>query len=219
MTTQYHRFLNKSIAASAHCQRNWDLSKEISKEDMETIFNAATMSPSKQGLPYFTIKATTDRDIIEEVFKNTSGMKSYYDFMDDEDEKTKLKSQSQVLGNLLIAFFEDDAWKEHSHRTSEYDETKSTKEEIKTSLAKNLNTSIGIAAGYTKFTAELLGLRSGCCSCFDKKSVQRLFDEPEKRPILLMGIGYGDDERPRTEHHRHGHRVKPLRKDIQVEMI
>lgn len=219
MTSQYNRFLNKSIAASARCQRNWDLSKEISEEDMETIFKAATMSPSKQGLPYFTVKATTDRNIIEKVFENTSGQMSFFDYMDDEEEKKKIKSQSQVLGNLLIAFFEDDAWKEHSHRTAEYDEAKSTPEQISKRLDKNRNTSLGIAAGYTKFTAELLGLKSGCCSCFDKKSVQELFNEPEKRPLLLMGVGYADEERPRTEHHAHGHRVKPFQKDIQVEIV
>ena len=35
------------------CQRNWDLNKQIPKEDLDTIIYAIANAPSKQNLQYF----------------------------------------------------------------------------------------------------------------------------------------------------------------------
>ena len=63
----FQQMLKKSIYKSQKCQRNWDLSKDIPKEDVEVILTSATQCPSKQNLPYYKVHAITDRKMIEKI--------------------------------------------------------------------------------------------------------------------------------------------------------
>lgn len=218
MNKHYNKYLNTTLAVSSHCQRNWDLSKEISKDDVETILTAIKQAPSKQAGTYFKVKATTDRSLIEDVFRNTSSPNSHWDYEDiAEIERLRRKTQPQILGQLLLAFFEDDCWENDKRRCADYFDD-APPEYSKMIFKQNRDQSVGIAIGYIKLTAELLGLKSGCCASFDEEIIKKVYNE-EKTPIILMGIGHGDKTRARTKHHVYDHRVQPFRKDIDVEMI
>ena len=55
MHGSFNKMLRETIHESQKCQRNWDLSKQISEEDKNLIVEAATNSPSKQNLNYFCL--------------------------------------------------------------------------------------------------------------------------------------------------------------------
>ena len=69
----FQQMLKKSIYKSQKCQRNWDLSKDIPKEDVDVILTSATQCPSKQNLPYYKVHAITDRKMIEKIHDLTEG--------------------------------------------------------------------------------------------------------------------------------------------------
>jgi ferredoxin len=52
--------IEKSVHKSQHCQRNWDLSKEVPKRDLEVMETAITQCPSKQNYAYYKVKYQTN---------------------------------------------------------------------------------------------------------------------------------------------------------------
>ena len=103
----FNQMIEKSIHKSQHCQRNWDLSREIPAEDLETIKTAATQCPSKQNESFYKVIFVHDRDTINKIADCTKGFhtSSQYPYkanatgMDDE-----LQINTQVQANLLVAF-------------------------------------------------------------------------------------------------------------------
>ena len=207
--------IQKAVVRSQHCQRNWDISKEIPEEDLQLLAHAATQCPSKQNIAYYDVYFITNRNLIESIHNNTKGF-----FINGEH-----RTNSQVLANLLIVFadknLEDVANKievESFHRNAEIDTL--TYERIVTPvIERDSNMAIGIAAGYVNLTSSLLGYRTGCCACFDGASIQQLLNSNTVR--LLMGVGYSDDNRPRREHHMDSNLTFPtLRKqEINYNII
>ena len=59
--------IKKSIHKSQHCNRNWDLSKEMPQEDIDLITEAATQRPTKQNLNHYKTHVITDRAMIEQI--------------------------------------------------------------------------------------------------------------------------------------------------------
>ena len=106
----FNQMIEKSIHKSQHCQRNWDLSREIPTEDLETIKIAATQCPSKQNESFYKVVFVHDRDTINKIADCTKGFytSSQYPYkanatgMDDE-----LQINTQVQANLLVAFVRD----------------------------------------------------------------------------------------------------------------
>ena len=109
--------IEKSIHKSQHCQRNWDLSREIPTEDLETIKTAATQCPSKQNESFYKVVFVHDRDTINKIADCTKGFStsSQYPYkanatgMDNE-----LQINTQVQANLLVAFVRDFGTPEHA---------------------------------------------------------------------------------------------------------
>ena len=58
--------LKKIIHKSQHCQRNWDLSKEIPQEDMDIMLEAITQCPSKQNKAFYKVHFITDLALLAE---------------------------------------------------------------------------------------------------------------------------------------------------------
>ena len=56
----FHNMIEKSVHKSQHCQRNWDLSKEVPKRDLEVMETAITQCPSKQNYAYYKVKYQTN---------------------------------------------------------------------------------------------------------------------------------------------------------------
>jgi nitroreductase len=47
----------------------------------------------------------------------------------------------------------------------------------------------------------MLGLSTGCCSCFDDDKIRKILNINDS-VLLLMGIGYPNDNKNRREHHK-----------------
>ena len=60
-----HNDIKKAIIRSQHCQRNWDLSKQIPQDDIDLIVYAASNCPSKQNVSFYNLHAITNRDILK----------------------------------------------------------------------------------------------------------------------------------------------------------
>ena len=101
-----HKQIEKAVIRSQHCQRNWDLTKDIPEEDLQLIIHAATQCPSKQNIAFYKVHFITNRSLIEEVHSKTAGFKNY--------DTGEYETNSQTLANLLIAFERDDYLQRHS---------------------------------------------------------------------------------------------------------
>ena len=217
MEAHTHKSIEKSVIRSQHTQRNWDLSKQIPKEDINTMLHAITNCPSKQNIAFYKVHFIQDRDVIEEIheltygfstFKGRSGAKYSPEENGILGEKRKRNTETnpQVLANLLV-IFEDynyfDDLKDDIHRnevTRNYLMNGKLDRWDEEELTRDKNIAIGIAAGYLNLTASLLGYRTGCCQCMDAEKIQ---DAAllEDIPLLLMGIGYHQQGVNRRQHH------------------
>ena len=56
--------ITKAIIRSQHCQRNWDLTKQIPQEDLDILETAVSQCPSKQNVAYYKAIFVTDREKI-----------------------------------------------------------------------------------------------------------------------------------------------------------
>ena len=84
-------------------------------------------------------------------------------------------------------------------------------------MEQDMHTAVGVAAGYVNMTAAMLGYSTGCCSCCNKDEIQRILNIDEK-PLLLMGVGYPDPNKPRRQHHLKDELVFPTNRKGEVEV-
>lgn len=195
----FKKYLKKSMAASQHCQRNWDLTKEISDEDMEVIEAALTQAPSKQNQVFFRAVIITDRDMLEKIHSYTDGFMTNF-------TTRETTTNPQVLANAVIAFVRDT---DDEIRTTEDYDGKPRKQ-------VDEDRSVGVAAGFVTLAAEMIGLKSGCCQCF----TSGVDDIVGGKVLLMMGIGHGDQSRSRLEHHADpSFRFPSKSKKVKVEYV
>ena len=212
--SEYNKFLERTIAKSQRCNRNWDLSKQIPDKDIKTMEQAVTQCSSKQNRVFYKVLYTQDRAKIEAIHKATDGFT--YGLQKDKDGNYLTITNPQVLANTLFVFAKDRDDNMEARTVKENDlgiEEARNDEEGKTDEDR----AIGIAAGYLTLTANLLGYESGCCQCFDEDKVKSILGEDV---FLLMGVGYGDKTRPRKEHHMDPSFTFPsFSKKIKVERV
>ena len=174
--------IEKAVIRSQHCQRNFDLEKEIPEKDLKTLVHASTQCPSKQNISFYNLHFITNRLVIDEIYKHTEGF-----VIDGELEKN-----TQVLANLLVAYTKNsksEGWYMKKHMT---DETIHTQ-------VRDVHMSTGISSGYLNLTASILGYSTGCCLCFDEERVRNILDVDEE-VLLLMGIGFKNTNKNRRVH-------------------
>ena len=199
--------MKKVIHKSQHCQRNWDLSKEIPQEDLDLLITAATQCPSKQNMIFYKPYMIQDRATIEEIHACTNG------FLRKKDNV--VETNRQTLANLLIVFVQDNSYKNENPRNTQTETVNKSKD----TLHDDKMLSVGIAAGYCNLTATMLGYSTGCCTCFDPEGIQKILGTDENI-LLLMGVGYSDDNRNRREHHKNKDFVFPtLAKDMKAKRL
>tara|TARA_B100001245_G_scaffold14259_1_gene9622 strand:- start:45 stop:686 length:642 start_codon:yes stop_codon:yes gene_type:complete len=212
--SEYNKFLERTIAKSQQCNRNWDLSKQIPDKDIKTMEQAVTQCSSKQNRVFYKVLYTQDRNKIEAIHNATDGFT--YRLQKDKDGNYLTITNPQVLANTLFVFAKDrdDNMEARTDKENELGiEEERNSEDGKT----DENRAIGIAAGYLTLTANLLGYESGCCQCFDGDKVKSILGEDV---FLLMGVGYGDKTRPRKEHHMDPSITFPsFNKKIKVERV
>lgn len=204
--------LRKAIKESQHVQRNWDLTKTIPQEDIDIIAESITGAPSKQNVKFFKPYFITDRATIEAVHRETPGFLIKDGIQGGEAPNgNRLTTNPQTLANLLIVFANEFDKEEAKANTDQH--------ENYNVMDMDMHQAIGVAVGYTYLTSALLGYSTGCCACCNVDEIQRLLDIPHK-PVLLMGIGYPDENKPRREHHLNAQLTFPTKpKDITVEYI
>jgi len=194
-----HKLIRNAIIKSQHCQRNWDLTQEISEEDMNLLVTAATECPSKQNVAFYKVHFITDRDLIEDIHDTTRGFTT-------NKHPSGYETNTQTLANLLVLF------EQTNIKKTILDDTVSRNEHTRAYLEGNWNdvheqqlkrdtyTAVGVAAGYLNVIATLLGYSTGCCQCFDHATLQQVACI-KGAPLLLMGIGYSQKGVNRRRHH------------------
>ena len=204
-----HDQLKKAVDITQRAQRNYDLSKEIPDEDLETLLYAAVNSPSKQNETHYALYVYTDQETIREIYSHTKlfslptvsqeGMfkEEGGQFWQDQDRSVH---NSQILANALFVFAEDHGKPRGGNSWIAQNTTDITTESYQI-YKECVNFSIGIAAGELLLSAALLGYKTGCCTAFPKDKIQNIVGS-EYLPRLLVGVGYensGSDRRLHAE--------------------
>jgi nitroreductase len=208
----FNKFLEKTIQKSQHCNRNWDLSKEIPEDDVKTMVVSVTECSSKQNRVFYKPIFITNRDIIENVHKKTVG---FWGGDGHPKQLEKYMTNSQTLANLLVAFVRDRDLEVEPRTDLEVE-----KGVIEGKTQLDEDRSLGIAAGYLTLTANMLGYDTGCCQCIsDPEGIKKDLGTDED-VLLLMGIGYRDNSKSRLEHHEDNNFKFPsFKKEIKVDYI
>jgi hypothetical protein len=191
-----NNLLKQSILTSQHCQRNWDLSKNISDEDLSTLISAVTECPSKQNIAYYKCHFITNRSMIEEIYSNTEGF--YFSYDPPIPHKN-----TQTLANLVVAFEEIPVPHLQLSGIIGHDDIPFTyvmEDAFPPVLQRDKEMAIGIASGYLNLTANILGYSTGYCACFDPSVMGNVIGT-NNNISLLLGIGFKNDNMKRRQHH------------------
>jgi len=209
--TELNKYLERAIYRSQRCQRNWDLSKKLAEKDIKTIITAATECPTKQNTPFFNLYAITDRDIINQIYETTETPKF---------KNAIVRKNPQVLANLVLVYTHNEIIKKKDvQNVDQYKDFLNTAtEEDKIAIFQDRLQAVGISAGYVNLTASLLGYQSGCCKCFDRPAIQNIIGTTNE-PMLIMGVGIKDPNKPRREDHVTGDTIGSFNKTIEVTRI
>jgi nitroreductase len=197
--------IKKAVIRSQHCQRNWNLEKEIPQEDLQTMVHAITNCPSKQNAAFYNVYTITDRDTIERIHEKTEGF-----YHRDEE---KMVSNSQTLANVLFVFTNN------TEKSNRLNKKRDSYGDNEASVGRDLHMATGIAAGYLNLTSSLMGYNTGCCACFEGDEIQEILNTKDEI-VLLMGVGHKGDI-PRRIHHADNSLTFPAipKEDIAVTYI
>ena len=226
MDKRLYNQLQDVIPKSQHCQRNWDLTKEVTDEQIEILKLAVTQCPSKQNNAFYWVHFVKDRELIEKLYDCTWG---YYDKPVYSGKRTEdhIRRNDQCLANVLIVFEKWNNYELHSIAGYSDNEDVMTDEQndIMNENAQQLIDrdrwmAVGIAGGYINMTAHQLGLKTGYCQCFGnppESQPQPDIKYPEERiknilglkgePLMFMGVGYANEG---VEHSR-GHNERTFK--------
>ena len=86
-----------AVESSQHCQRNWDLTKDIDPDHIKIFESIVKTVPSKQNIAYYKVHFITNRTIIEKIYMRS---------MTKKDNSDIDFYNPQILANLLVAFEE-----------------------------------------------------------------------------------------------------------------
>ena len=205
--------ITKAIQRSQHCQRNWDLDRQIPDEDLELLHTAATQCPSKQNVAFYRTHFITNRELIEKIHDQTRGFNTQYG----------METNSQVLANLLVVLEEyTQLTSDDIYRNEQTDAILNGQwsDSDKMTLNIDQHMAVGVAAGYLNLTASMLGYATGCCACFNGDAVREILGL-ESSPLLLMGIGFKNPEMNRRVHHTNHDFVFPtkIKQEIPFNVI
>lgn len=202
--------IKNAVDISQRAQRNYDLSKSILDEDLDTLIYAAINSPSKQNETHYQLKIYTDQNKIKEIYNCT---KRFSLIKDEEDRKNSFKEDvngvfwqnedtsvhnSQILSNVLFVYIDDDG-KPRGGNSSIAKNNINIYSESVNNYKNQKNYSIGISVGQLTLSAALLGYKTGICSAFNPNAIQKVINT-NKEVKLLVGIGYENQDVDRRLH-------------------
>ena len=219
--------LKELIYKSQRCQRNWDLSKEIPKEDVDTMIHAIKSAPSKQNEKHFQVSIISNyhhRFAIYNATHNFAHKEDGVTIDKHPDGSINYKRQSQLIGNLLFVFSRDVNDEYRSGETFAGGKWVKKNKKAKKILHENNQTAgrldfkkpgvieknrrfyedtglhaLGIGVGYLLLTAHLLGYKTGCSRGFHEQTVRDITGMKDSH--VIVAVGYHDPDRDRTEEH------------------
>jgi nitroreductase len=193
--------IKQAVDVAQRAQRNYDLSKSIPKEDLETLIYSAVNSPSKQNETHYQLKIYTDQKKIREIYDCT---KRFSLIKDEEDRKNSFTEDkygifqqnedtsvhnSQILSNVLFVYVDDSGSRRSGESIIAKERNNNINSESFYYYESQKNYSIGISVGQLTLSAALLGYKTGICSAFNPDAVQTAINT-DKQVKLLVGVGY-----------------------------
>jgi hypothetical protein len=182
-------FLEATISAQ-HCQRNWDLTKEVKPELAKWLLEIGLSTPTKQNLYTFDIVCVTDRKKINKLSKIAVNGPTENSHL-TADVRNKIRVQNpQTDANLLFMFFI-----KPETRTSESRRIREKGADPHVDhWTEKVNLEIGLSASAIAIAANSIGMKSGFCRCIDHDA----FPEDISEEIglhggdlkVMLGIGY-----------------------------
>lgn len=198
--------IEKAVIKSQHCQRNFDLTKEVPQEDIDILVHAATNCPSKQNIAFYRLHVITDRQKIERLHELSPGTHAA-----DTNGLMIPTTNSQVLANVLFVYEELELLNLTENGHTKWETADEGDIEV---FKRDRATAIGIASGYVNLTASILGYNTGCCQCFLKDEIKTYLGL-ENGPAMIQGIGFKDLSRNRRLHEKTG-LMFPTRKKEKI---
>ena len=199
--------IKQAVDVTNKAQRNYDLTKFIPQEDLDTLIYAAANSPSKQNETHYSLHVYTDEAIIKQICSHTKKFTMIRD-RQDQDESFKVEddvfiqndaksvTNSQIYANALFVYVTEQG----ETRGSQH---KAAKENPNSNAAKVYNEqiaySMGISIGELILSAGLLGYTTGICSALDTKPIRDILGT-KQNPKLLVGVGFPNNQLERTQH-------------------
>jgi nitroreductase len=196
-----------AINTAQRAQRNYDLSKSIPKDDLETLIYAAANSPSKQNETHYSLAVYTNQDMIRQIYNHT---KKFLLIKDQSDIKTAFGEKdgvywqnddqsvtnSQILSNVLFCYIiENGRARGGTHAVGQ----KNPNGNAATIYNEQQSYSIGISVGQLILAANLLGYKTGICSALDSRPIKKIIGT-ENSVKLLVGVGYPNIDTDRRLH-------------------
>jgi nitroreductase len=199
--------IKHAVDVTNKAQRNYDLTKSIPQEDLDTLIYAAVNSPSKQNETHYSLHVYTDQDIVKQIYNHTKKFTMIRD-QQDQDESFSIENDvfvthgetsvtnSQIYANALFVYVKD----EGNTRGSQH---RAAKENPNSTAAKVYNEqiaySMGISVGELILSAGLLGYTTGICSALDTRPIRDILGI-KQNPKLLVGVGFPNIQLERTQH-------------------
>lgn len=207
MITDYQD-IKKAVIRSQHCQRNFDLSKEIPEDDLNLLVYAATNCPSKQNIAFYNLHVIKDRSIIEKVHELAPGTHAY-----NEQGEMIATTNSQVLANVIFVYEQLELDNLTEKGFTKWQNADESDFEV---FKRDRATAIGIASGYVNLTASILGYSTGCCQCFLTDDIKNYLGL-KNNPAMIQGVGFKDSSRNRRLHETNG-LMFPTRKKEEISV-
>lgn len=199
--------LTNAVTDSQHCYRNFDLTASIPQDHLDLMIHAATEAPSKQNNSYFNLTVVSNPDIISKIHAHTVGAT----VRSNTTKTAAIATNSQILANLVFvyesknfhqmseSFLEDQEVQEHDLEENSWQfNNGDNRDFVMSGFEKDKDKHLGISSGQLVLVANMLGYRTGYCTCFDSYEVKKLLNL-EGTNFMLVGIGVPHPDKTRIE--------------------
>lgn len=217
--TEWRDKIRASIDVSKVAQRNWDLTRSISDEDLNTLIYAASNSPTKQMETHYALHVLTHPAKVREIYDHT---KKFTLFPNDATDFSQVESDmfsegsegefvqnddysvknSQILSNAMFVYCEDMGVPRGG--THYMAQKEGASPHVKSLYEEQVDFSIGISVGQLLLSAAMMGYKTGICSALESQEIgehlPRDKDGLVYNPKLVIGIGYENIGVDRTFH-------------------
>jgi nitroreductase len=207
--------IKQAVDATNRAQRNYDLTKSIPQEDLDTLIYAAVKSPSKQNETHYSLHVYTDQNIIKQIYSHTKKFTMIRD-KQDQDESFKVEddvfiqndaksvTNSQIYANALFVYVVEQGDTRGSQHRAAKENPNSNAAKV---YGEQVAYSMGISVGELILSAGLLGYTTGICSALDTRPIRDILGI-KQNPKLLVGVGIPNSQLERTQH------LEVLNKDV-----